>query len=120
LESLRINSQDAISYVSIAQTYRWEALSNENAAVSAAQKGLEWIRKSKEKKINDPKITALEGFFYLVLARSNQQNRIEYAKISSESFQKALKMNPLLKTEYLFFLDEALTLAKLASNQGQT
>jgi serine/threonine-protein kinase len=109
-EALRINPLDAVSYAGMAQTYRWDALSNDNAAVEAAEKGLEWVQKSKEKKITDPKLTALEGFFHLVLARKIPQNRTQHANAASESLEVALKLNPLLKTDYGSYINEALVL----------
>ena len=102
-ESLRINPLDSMSYVAMAQSYRWEAVYDPELATKAATTGLEWIQKAREKKITDARIVALEGFFYLVLQRNDRK----YAEAASESLAKALQMNPLLKTEYAPYLDEA-------------
>ena len=102
-ESLRINPLDALSYVAMAQSYRWEAVYDPKLAATAATTGLEWIQKAREKKISDARITALEGFFYLMLERTDRK----YAGAASESLTKALQINSLLKTEYAPYLDEA-------------
>jgi serine/threonine-protein kinase len=105
-ESLRINPLDAISYVDMAQTYRWEALSNEKLGQQAAEAGLDWIQKSKEKKLMDARLIALEGLFSLIQARHDQDPK-KRASVAVEFLEKAVKMNPLLKTEYTPFLEQA-------------
>ena len=76
------------------QTYRWEIewwKDKPELAQAAAQAGLEWVRKSRDRKIADANLDALEGVFQLKLARNSQANQL---------FEKAIKTNPLLKREY--------------------
>jgi serine/threonine protein kinase len=104
-KSIQINALYATSYIGLIQTYRWEIESakNKTEAQAAAQAGLEWVRKARDQKIVDATLDALEGVFQLTLANNSQ---------ATQSLQKAIKTNPLLKREYEKYIISSSTPAQ--------
>jgi eukaryotic-like serine/threonine-protein kinase len=105
-KSIQINSLYATSYIGLLQTYRWEIewwKNKPDAAQASANVGLDWVRKTREQKIVDPNLDALEGVFQLALGKSSDGNG---------SLQKAIKANSLLKQQYEKYLTSSSTPAQ--------
>ena len=71
-ESIRINPNDAISYVDMAQTYKlevewWKKKRLTMNEAQAATEGQQWIAKAKQKDLKDPRFVGLENLFHLTL-----------------------------------------------------
>ena len=72
-ESIRINPNDAISYVDMAQTYElevewWKKKRLTMNEAQAATEGQQWIAKAKQNDLKDPRFVELETLFHLTLA----------------------------------------------------
>jgi serine/threonine-protein kinase len=114
LKNITGENRDSNFYKTLAETYRWQAewqLKNKKLSQSEITQGLELVKKAVFKDSKLDEVKALEGAFYLIKAKG-ENNSLDFAKKAEESIQMATKRNVLLKLNYEPLLVEARNLQK--------
>jgi serine/threonine-protein kinase len=114
-KSIECNKEEARTYALMADVYNWEAdwqIQQRRSAKALIENGMQWADKSLKLSADNSLAVAIQGTLFLLQARteSNSSKRKEYAVSATTALEKAIHINPLLRTQYEPFLEKARNL----------